>query len=70
MNANDTPFKVGDKVAVVRSCNGWYNGRAEAEVTSRYKNAQGTWSYYAKGLGEYEGHEFEVKHTRDARAVK
>lgn len=65
---NDHPFKIGDKVSVIRTRHGWHNGSLHVIITSCKQNPQGTWSYTAKELDNDFTH--EIQHTRDARRLK
>lgn len=70
--ANDMPFKVGDKVSVIRHEHGWHDGRMEAIIRKAYQNGQGIWSYSAQVVRFEDDEEFdndhfvEINHTRDA----
>lgn len=71
--ANDTPFELGEKIAVIRYEHGWLDGRLEAVVTKRTQNSKGIWSYVAKvtseenvNYDENNSYEIEINHTRDA----
>ena len=65
MSANDHPFKVGQNVRIIRARHGWHDGNAKGIVSGVYKNSHETYSYSVKGLGDFEGHDFEIEHTRD-----
>ncbi len=64
LHANDFPFDIGDKVSVIRTEHGWYDGSLDVIITSRNKNKNGIWSYTAKELDNDCTH--EILHTRDA----
>lgn len=58
------PFSTGDRVSVVRTQHGWYDGSLEATVVHRDQRPSGTWHYRVR---DGEGNEHEVRHTRDMR---
>lgn len=70
--ANDKPFNIRDKVAVIRYEHGWPDGRMEAIIKERYQSSTGVWRYVAQVVN-YENDEYtdadytiEIRHTRDA----
>lgn len=64
LHANDFPFDIGDKVSVIRTEHGWYDGSLDVVITSRHQNQNGIWSYTAKEIDNDCTH--EILHTRDA----
>lgn len=60
---NDSPFAVGDKVAVIRYEHGWHDGNLTAIITEVHKSNQGIFSYVAETK---EGNAITIEHTRDA----
>lgn len=71
MVANDNPFNVGDRVAIIRIRHGWHDGRLEGTIVSRYVRPTGTYSYSASvedsEIGDYE---VDIEHTRDAYLIR
>lgn len=63
MVANDTPFKVGNKICVVRERHGWHDGRLKAVITGVYRRTTGT--HYYSAITE-DSVSIEIDHTRDA----
>lgn len=70
--ANDKPFNIKDRVAVIRYEHGWPDGRMEAVIRERYQSSTGVWRYVAQVVS-YENDEYtdpdhtiEIRHTRDA----
>lgn len=70
--ANDSPFKVKDKIAVIRYEHGWLDGRMEAIIKKCFQRDNGVWSYLAQVV-KIENEEIndkdyliEIRHTRDA----
>lgn len=68
LHANDFPFDIGDKVSVIRTEHGWYDGSLDVVITSRHQNQNGIWSYTAKELDNDCTH--DILHTRDAHKFK
>lgn len=70
--ANDKPFNIKDRVAVIRYEHGWPDGRMEAVIRERYQSSTGVWRYVAQVVSyendEYidPNHTIEIRHTRDA----
>lgn len=56
------PFEIGDRVAIIRSKHGWFNGACEGIIIRREQRPQGTWSYVVRGD---DGQEHDIRHTRD-----
>lgn len=56
------PFNVGDRVSVIRTNHGWYDGALCAVVQERSQRKTGT--YFYQVLGE-DGSQYHVNHTRD-----
>lgn len=73
--ANDRPFEINDKVAVIRHEHGWHDGRMEAIIKSKTKNSEGIWRYMAQVTSyentQYDDNDYtiEIKHTRDAHLI-
>lgn len=70
--ANDNPFNVGDKVAVIRYEHCYYDGKVEAIISDKYQS-NGIWKYsaliynsYGKILEPDEQYQIIIHHTRDA----
>lgn len=62
MQMSKDAFNVGDRVNVVRTRHGWYDGSLQATVVSRSQRDTGTFSYMVRDL---DGAVHEVNHTRD-----
>lgn len=61
------PFRTGERVVIIRSRHGWFNGEREGVVISRTQNEHGTWSYVVR---DDSGEKHDIRHTRDiARAA-
>ena len=58
------PFAKDDRVAVIRTRHGWYDGSLSATVKSVVERPTGTHWYM---VVDDDGHEHEVYHTRDMR---
>jgi len=65
--ANDEPFEVNDRVAIIRARHGWHDGQKEAVVIDRHRNGQGTWKYLVE---DDDGQQHSITHTRDLRLVE
>lgn len=57
-----TPFKTGDRVAIIRSRHGWFDGQIQGIVVKREQHPHGTWSYVVR---DDDGYEHDILHTRD-----
>lgn len=60
--ANDSPFKKGDHVAIIRTRHGWLNGNVDGKVV--YRGCRDTGTYYYT-VRDRSGGMHEVEHTRD-----
>ena len=58
------PFRVGDRVRVIRARHGWHDGAVSAVVTWCRQRPTGTWEYQVR---DDAGTIYEVRHTRDLK---